>query len=114
MSARHRKPRTVSNVAQFGADMSAIHELINRHAMQLYTGGEHYCALADLHELLCTVTLTVSGEPELPWVAAMRGFALRSRWCGPIFSCIMIRVLPLHGALAVDVIEDQADHQLRH
>jgi len=26
----------------------------------------------------------------------------------------MIRALPLHDTLAVDVIEDQADHQLRH
>ena len=79
MSARHRKPCTVSNVARFGTDMSVIHELINRHAIKLYTGGEHYRALADLHELLCTVTLTVSGEPELPWVAALRGLPWPAR-----------------------------------
>ena len=43
MSARHRKPSTVSNIAQFGADMSAIRELINRHAVQLYTGVPRGC-----------------------------------------------------------------------
>ena len=38
---------------------------------------------------------------------------MRSRWCGPIFSCVMIRRLPLHGPLAVGMVEDQAHHQLR-
>lgn len=40
--------------------------------------------------------------------------ALRSRWCGPIFSDIMARLLPFPSKVAVGVVEDQADHQLRY
>jgi hypothetical protein len=73
MSSRHKKSRTVASVEHFGGDMSAVHKLIIKHANGLHTDGEHYRALADLHEKLCEVTLAVSGEAELPWVAHMRG-----------------------------------------
>src|SRR5713226_6735485 len=39
--------------------------------------------------------------------------ALRSRWCGLIFSDIMTHLLPLPSEVAVGLTEDQADHQLR-
>src|SRR6202022_3651832 len=39
--------------------------------------------------------------------------ALRSRWCGLIFSDIMTHLLPLPSEVVVGVAEDQADHQLR-
>ncbi len=76
MPTRHKKPRTIGDIDAFGADMSAIHKLISRHTGQLHTGGDHYRALADLHERLCEMTLAVTGESELPWVAQQRGF----RW----------------------------------
>src|ERR1700730_15914997 len=39
--------------------------------------------------------------------------ALRSKWCGMIFSDIMTHLLPFPSEVVVGVAEDQADHRLR-
>ncbi len=49
MSGYRKKPKTVANIEAFGDDMSAIFKTLNRYQMDLYTGGEHYLALVDLH-----------------------------------------------------------------
>jgi hypothetical protein len=59
--------------------MSLISQLLIRNHDNLYTGGEHYRLLNDLHSRLSEVTLTVSGETELPWVAWSRG----GKWPSP-------------------------------
>ena len=74
MSGYRKKPKTVANIEAFGDDMSAIFKTLNRYQMDLYTGGEHYLALVDLHIQLCKTTLTIIGEAEPPWVARARGY----------------------------------------
>ena len=74
MSGYRKKPNTVANIEAFGNDMSAIFKTLNRYQTDLYTGGEHYLALVDLHIQLCKTTLTITGESELTWVARARGY----------------------------------------
>jgi hypothetical protein len=71
--ARRPKPKTITDVVSFGEDMSLVSKLLIRNHDNLYTGGEHYRLLNDLHIRLSEVTLAISGEHELPWVAWSRG-----------------------------------------
>ena len=72
MSGYRKKPKAFTDLEAFGDDMSAIFKTLNHYQMDLYTGGEHYLALVDLHIQLCKTTLAITGESELPWVARAR------------------------------------------
>ena len=72
MAVRRNKPRAVTNIEAFRDDMCTIFKTVNRYQANLYTGGEHYLSLLDLHLQLCNTTLAVTGESELPWVVRSR------------------------------------------
>ena len=59
--------------------MAAVHQLIKHHASRLHIGGDCCRALSDPHELLRSVTLTVSGETGPHGVAASRGLPWPAR-----------------------------------
>ncbi len=66
MASRRNKPRDIVLVDQFAVDVTTIHVLLQKYAMNLHTGGEQYRALANAHEALVSATELVLGT--LPWV----------------------------------------------
>jgi len=53
--------------------MRAIIKIIDGHSRSLHVGSERYRLLLELHLKLCEVTLAVTSERELLWVAERRG-----------------------------------------
>ncbi len=73
MSGYRRKPKMITDIAAFGGDMTTVSKVLLHYQMGLYTGADHYRLLRDLHIQLCDVTLRISGQRELPWVAHLLG-----------------------------------------
>jgi hypothetical protein len=74
MSGHRRKPKAITDIATFGDDMTTIAKLLIDYQAGLYTGGDHFRMLQDLHIQLCDVTMKISQQSELPWVARSRGW----------------------------------------
>lgn len=70
MASRRQRPKHVTNVEQFAADMMAMHKVIIRYNMALHTGHDHYRAMRDLHLALTAASEAVLGK--VPWLDTIR------------------------------------------
>lgn len=70
MASRRNRPKHVTNVEQFTADVMAMHQVIIRYNMALHTGHDHYRAMRDLHLALTEAAETVLGK--VPWLDIVR------------------------------------------
>lgn len=73
MASRHKKSQRIIRIDSFGDQMTLAARAVLKAQDGLSPSCEHYQLLSTISDKIKEVTLQISGESELPWVAQMRG-----------------------------------------